>query len=122
MIANLRLEKKITIEAPIYGLEKTKLLTGAIAVIYPAIEEPFGRTIFEAFAAGTLCILPEKSGGAEYVEEFAPNLIYHDTSEASLNDLCPSNLRKITADKNLPKLGSKAPGLASHYRTSGKNL
>lgn len=86
LIANLRLEKKITIEAPIYGLEKTKLLTGAIAVIYPAIEEPFGRTIFEAFAAGTLCILPEKSGGAEYVEEFAPNLIYHDTSEASLNE------------------------------------
>lgn len=86
LITSLGLEKKITIETPIYGLEKTKLLTGALAVIYPGIEEPFGRTIFEAFAAGTLCLVPKKSGGAEYVEEFAPNLIYHDTSEASLNE------------------------------------
>lgn len=84
LIAELGLEDCVKIEEAVYGPDKDALLQGATAVIYPSQGEPFGRTVFEAFAAGTLCLIPQNSGGAEYVEKFAPNMVYPDQSEVLL--------------------------------------
>ncbi|MFM8315566.1 MAG: glycosyltransferase [Deltaproteobacteria bacterium] len=84
LIKKLSLENIVQFEEPKYGEEKNQVLRGAQAVIYPAFEEPFGRTVFEAFAAGTLCLVPEKSGGSEYVKKFVPEAIYESNSEVAL--------------------------------------
>lgn len=84
LIESLGLKSAVTLEAPVYNEEKNRTYQKAIAVVYPAFEEPFGRTVFEAFAAGTLCLVPEDSGGAEYVKEFGPGLAYQANSENSL--------------------------------------
>lgn len=84
LVSDLKLENAITFEPAVYGIEKEKVLKNSLAVIYPAFEEPFGRTTFEAFAAGTLCLIPEDSGGAEYVKKFAPYMIYGNNEIESL--------------------------------------
>lgn len=84
LIRELNLGEVVRVEGPLYGKDKEELLKGAQAVIYPAQGEPFGRTVFEAFAAGTLCLTPLQSGGAEYVRKFAPELLYPDHSEDML--------------------------------------
>jgi len=86
LIFQLGLSDVVTIEDPVYGNEKAILLSNALAVVYPAKGEPFGRTVFEAFAAGTLCLIPQNSGGAEYVNIFAPEMLYPDQSEDILAD------------------------------------
>lgn len=86
LVSDLRLEKAITFEQAVYGTEKENVLKNSLAVVYPAFEEPFGRTIFESFAAGTLCLIPEDSGGAEYVEQFAPYMIYGNNEIDSLKN------------------------------------
>ncbi len=84
LVSKYKLEEVIKIQSAVYNQEKIDLLRNASAVIYPAKGEPFGRTIFEAFAAGTLCLIPTNSGGVEYVEKFAPFVIYEEKSEDSL--------------------------------------
>lgn len=84
-IKKLGLEHRISLEPPKYGTEKDELVGNAVAVIYPAFEETFGRTVFESFASGTVCLLPDASGGAEYVRGFAPEMIYQSQSEDSLS-------------------------------------
>jgi glycosyltransferase involved in cell wall biosynthesis len=84
LIRDRNLEGVVTIEPAVYGDKKRLLLQKAKAVVYPAIEEPFGRTVFEAFSEGTLCVVPDKSGGAEYVRQFAPGLIYQEDDVGSL--------------------------------------
>lgn len=84
LINKLGLSDRVFLEPPKYGLEKDQLVANALAVVYPAFEETFGRTVFEAFASGTVCLLPDASGGAEYVMGFAPEVIYRAKSETSL--------------------------------------
>lgn len=84
LVSRLNLGQSVFIEPAVYGAEKESLLRGATAVVYPAQGEPFGRTIFESFAAGTFCLVPNSSGGAEYVEKFAPTMLYPDHSEKVL--------------------------------------
>jgi len=84
LISELKLDSAVTLEPGVYGVEKDKVLRNSMAVVYPAFEEPFGRTIFEAFAAGTFCLIPGESGGAEYVQTFAPYMIYGNNEVQAL--------------------------------------
>jgi glycosyltransferase involved in cell wall biosynthesis len=84
LITKLALEDRVFLLPPAYDRQKEELFQNAISVIYPAYEEAFGRTIFESFATGTLCLLPEASGGAELVKKFAPEVLYQTDSETSL--------------------------------------
>jgi glycosyltransferase involved in cell wall biosynthesis len=59
-----------------YGVEKWNIIRGSVAVVYPTKDEPFGRVPFEAVAAGTIPIVPELSGGAEYLQRFLPSCVY----------------------------------------------
>lgn len=95
LIEELKLQSCVFLEGPKYGAEKDSLMVGSVAVIYPAFEESFGRTVFEAFASGTICLLPDLSGGAEYVRGFAPEVVYEGTSEIAL-------AKKMAEILNLP--------------------
>ncbi len=55
---------------PTYGDEKWKRIRAARAVIYPTIEEAFGRVPFEAALVETVSVAPKESGSYEYLEPF----------------------------------------------------
>jgi glycosyltransferase involved in cell wall biosynthesis len=84
LIQKRGLEKKIHFCAPVYEAEKWAYLKSATAVIYPAVEEAFGRVPFEAVAVKTFPIIPRESGGAEYLAPFLPFSQYEQHSAASL--------------------------------------
>ncbi|MBM4316468.1 MAG: glycosyltransferase family 4 protein [Deltaproteobacteria bacterium] len=86
LIIKLSLEDRVLLLPPAYDRQKEDLFRNATSVIYPAYEEAFGRTVFESFATGTLCLLPRASGGAELVNKFAPEVIYQTNCEASLSE------------------------------------
>lgn len=74
-IKKLRLQG-VRIVAPIFGQEKWDALRNAKGVIYPAIEEPFGRVPFEAASVGSCPIVPDESGCAEYLRPYTSFAIY----------------------------------------------
>lgn len=75
---------KVFVLAPAYGEQKTALLREATAVIYPTLDEPFGRVPFEAIAHGVLPIIPSESGSAEYIRPLLPHSIYTHQDVTSL--------------------------------------
>ncbi|NBV49903.1 glycosyltransferase [bacterium] len=84
-IESLQLGHHVSILAPSYGPDKWKHLGQAIAVVYPCIEEPFGRVPFETLLAGGIPIVPSESGGAEYLSPVISEVIYptHDVQALS---------------------------------------
>ena len=79
-----KLDHFVSVLAPSYGDDKWKFLGQAQAVIYPCVDEPFGRVPFEAVLAGSVPVLPIESGGAEYLEKVLPECTYQDTNPAAL--------------------------------------
>lgn len=75
-IDSLKLNHHVSLLAPSYGKEKWRHLSQAVAVLYPCLDEPFGRVPFEALLSGSLPIVPQESGGAEYLEPILPDLVY----------------------------------------------
>lgn len=61
---------------PVYDERKWNYVQNACAVVYPTFEEAFGRVPFEAVSAGTFPILPDQSGGAEYLRKLLPFCVY----------------------------------------------
>lgn len=75
-IEDLQLGHHVSILAPTYGQDKWRHLNQAIAVIYPCLDEPFGRVPFETLLAGGFPIVPSESGGAEYLKPIISESIY----------------------------------------------
>jgi glycosyltransferase involved in cell wall biosynthesis len=93
-IEELQLGHHVSILAPTYGPEKWRHLNQAIAVIYPCLDEPFGRVPFETLVAGGFPIVPSESGGAEYLKPVLPESIYPTAKSGSLAK------RMLWAEKN----------------------
>jgi len=55
---------------PAYGNDKWQKIRGARAVLYPSVEEAFGRVPFEAALAETVPVAPRESGSYEYLEPY----------------------------------------------------
>jgi glycosyltransferase involved in cell wall biosynthesis len=72
------------LKEPTYGGEKWNIIRNSLAVVYPTKDEPFGRVPFEAVAAGVVPIIPENSGGAEYLGRFMPDCLYPQGETARL--------------------------------------
>lgn len=85
-MAALKLEGVAHLLPPVYDEKKWAYLAKARGVIYPAKEEPFGRVPFEALAAGTPPLVPEHSGGAEYLANLLPMSTYPDDDGAALKN------------------------------------
>jgi len=75
-VEELHLGHHVSILAPTYGPDKWRHLNQAVAVIYPCMDEPFGRVPFETLLAGGLPIVPSESGGAEYLNPVLPEAVY----------------------------------------------
>jgi glycosyltransferase involved in cell wall biosynthesis len=67
---------RVRLLPPTYGDEKKTYLRQALAVIYPAVGEPFGRVPFETVSAGGIPLVPRQSGCAEYLAPLLPNSLY----------------------------------------------
>ncbi len=67
---------RVRLLPPVYDAEKNTYLRQALAVIYPAVGEPFGRVPFETVSAGGIPLVPRESGSAEYLAPFLPGSIY----------------------------------------------
>ena len=80
----LGIQDRVHFPGPAYGVEKWEKMGNAIAVVYPTIEEVFGRVPFEAIALGTPVIIPNESGSAEYLKPYFSIGIYDSSSLDSL--------------------------------------
>jgi glycosyltransferase involved in cell wall biosynthesis len=80
----LGLSSCVHLLSPMYGEEKWKKMRSARGVIYPTLQEPFGRVPFEALAIGGLPIVPDESGSAEYLSRFLPDILYRAEDATSL--------------------------------------
>ncbi len=83
-ICDLGLEQAIQFRPPAFEHDKWTYVENAMAVLYPALEEPFGRVPFEAISAGVYPIIPQQSGSSEYLSGYLPHCIYHQGDPASL--------------------------------------
>ncbi len=75
-IAQAGLGRRVRILPPVYGEAKRSYLKQAIAVVYPAYQEPFGRVPFETLIAGGVPVVPEQSGSAEYLRRYLEPCLY----------------------------------------------
>jgi glycosyltransferase involved in cell wall biosynthesis len=82
-VSQLGLESRVRFLPGVYGAEKWSLLKGASAVVYPAVDEAFGRVIFETIKAGSFPLFPVESGGAEYLSRSLPFCSYRQNSKES---------------------------------------
>jgi glycosyltransferase involved in cell wall biosynthesis len=75
----------------------------AVAVVYPCLDEPFGRVPFETLIAGSLPIVPQESGGAEYLNPVLPEAIYptNDSDALAKRLLWAENLSEELRGKTL---------------------
>lgn len=94
-IKNLGFENDARILPPVFDEKKWILMGNAAAVIYPSLDEPFGRVPFEAVVAGVAPIIPDQSGSCEYLGKFMPWTIYKHQDKKSLAEV----LWKISEDK-----------------------
>jgi glycosyltransferase involved in cell wall biosynthesis len=83
-ILHMGLVSTVRLQAPVFTQAKMEILKSALGLVYPAIQEPFGRVPFEALDAGTFSIVPKRSGSAEYIGPFLPECIYEDNQPSSL--------------------------------------
>ncbi len=82
----LGVASRVKILPPVYDQKKWGYLKHALAVIYPTVDEPFGRVPFEAVAIGGVPVIPDASGGAEYLKRFVPACVYKNQNIASLTE------------------------------------
>ncbi|MBI3293802.1 MAG: glycosyltransferase [Deltaproteobacteria bacterium] len=75
-ISRFNLNNKVQIVPPDYGTGRDRLVAGSTAVIYPAVDEAFGRVPFEALALGVPTLIPERSGAKEYLAPHLSNILY----------------------------------------------
>lgn len=83
-------EKNVFVLPPAYEVKRDQFLQHALALVYPASDEPFGRVPFEALAVGTVPIVPDKSGAAEYLAPYFPDCIY---GEGNFTDLAKTLIK-----------------------------
>ena len=76
---------RIEIIPPQYHGEKASIIQRALAVVYPAIDEAFGRVPFESIAMGTPPIISSESGAAEYLRALLPESVYEANDTMSLS-------------------------------------
>ncbi len=84
-IESLKLQKEIEILPPLYDESKWEEIYHAQAVIYPSVEEAFGRVPFEALASQTFTIVPSDSGSGEYLNALIPDCIFDLSNTKSLS-------------------------------------
>ena len=80
----LGLSERVIVGPGIYGADKWFALSEATALIYPTLNEPYGRVPFEAVSVGTVPIVPDASGSAEYLRPFFSDFIYREGDHGSL--------------------------------------
>jgi|688.fasta_scaffold176639_3 glycosyltransferase involved in cell wall biosynthesis len=102
-IEELHLGHHVSLLAPSYGPDKWRHLGQAVAVVYPCLDEPFGRVPFETLIAGSLPIVPQESGGAEYLNPVLPEAIYptNDSDALAKRLLWAENLSEELRGKTL---------------------
>ncbi len=83
-IERLGLQSKVKLSPPQVGKNSFIEMAKAQAVIYPAIDEAFGRVPFEAVLAGTEVVLPRQSGSADYLARFRTTHLYEQADLAGL--------------------------------------
>lgn len=103
-ILKLGLVSHVRLLPPVFTSGKSELMKGSLALVYPAVEEPFGRVPFEALDAGAFPIVPRRSGSAEYIRAFLPDAIYEDGRVESLAQILflvgrPDNDRTARLEK-----------------------
>ncbi len=84
-IRKLSLSSRVQLLEPTYDERRWQWAARSCAVIYPTIDEAFGRVPFESLLAGALVIVPDKSGSAEYLRSLVPHGIY---KSQDVEDLC----------------------------------
>jgi len=84
-IGELGLEKVVSLLSPSYDEARWQWLSRATALLYPSLDEAFGRVPFEALFAGALAVVPDCGGSAEYLRPLLPQCVYHHRDP---NDLC----------------------------------
>lgn len=85
-IESLHLEKEVEVLPPLYDESKWEEIHDSQAVIYPSVEEAFGRVPFEALASKTFTIVPKDSGSGEYLEALLPDCIFDLNNTISLTE------------------------------------
>jgi len=70
LVRELGVTPEVEFAAPAYGADKWDRIRNARAVIYPSVEEAFGRVPFEAALAETVAVVPKESGSYEYLEPY----------------------------------------------------
>ena len=83
-VLRLGLTSHVRVMAPVFTAAKADLMKNSIALVYPAVEEPFGRVPFEGLDAGAFPVIPTRSGSAEYIRPFLPEAIYEVDNQQSL--------------------------------------
>ena len=81
------LDEKIHLLPPDYGPGRDERIRQAIAVVYPAVDEAFGRVPFEALALGTPTLIPDESGAAEYLSHQIVRTTYRSGDADSLANI-----------------------------------
>jgi len=84
-ISELKLSDRVFLLSPSYDESRWHWLAHATALIYPTLDEPFGRVPFEALFAGVLSIVPDSGGSAEYLRPLLPECVF---LSADPGDLC----------------------------------
>ena len=93
-------------------------------MIYPTIDEPYGRVPFEAIGALTYPVIPDKSGSAEYIRPLHPGCIYKHQNKDSLSQILLA-LEKKDRVADAPALKAAQDWLAREInwdRVTGKVL
>lgn len=83
----LGVDEYLDILLPEYDDKKYKRVVDAAAVVYPALEEAFGRVPFEAISVGVTPIIPDASGAAEYLQPYLSQTIYAANDAKSLSQI-----------------------------------
>jgi len=100
----LGIQGKIEWIAPQYGKAKWESLKAASALIYPAIEEAFGRVPFESLWVGTLPVVPIESGAYEYLKGRIPDVFYPVGALDSLTQVLISIEKNIDSEIWISKI------------------
>lgn len=85
-VQELNISHHVSVLAPSYGPDKWRQLSQAIAVVYPCLDEPFGRVPFETVLSDGLPLVPEDSGGAEYLKGLIHEAVYSTHSVEGLSE------------------------------------
>jgi glycosyltransferase involved in cell wall biosynthesis len=83
LIKALKIEGNVLITGPLYGRDKLEVYVDADVYVLPSKYEIWGMTVLEAVACGTLVILTENCGIAEYFRDKVGLAVKPDPSALS---------------------------------------